>query len=228
MQCIRMARMLEDQLVPENSTSHVGLPTTWEHQCQCVKTYNLLSMSEEWKKCEKMILKSMHATVTNVVRVQNMWLWEAYNFNKRRMQKRNCGIVNEMELFHGTRCNSPLEIACGEDGLDVRLSNGGSWGHAIYLTDCALYADRFAHITATGKEIIIAKALIGEAFDCGTERNKDLRVPPIKQKSMQNMVNVKYDCISGITKNTRVYMLYDNNRTYPAYIVQYKTETPNT
>ena len=65
---------------------------------------------------------------------------------------------------------------------------------------------------------MIAKALIGEAFDCGIEKNTDLRVSPIKKKSMQNMVNIKYDSIAGITKNTRVYMLYDNYKTYPEYI----------
>lgn len=222
------ARMFEDQLVPEISSSQIVLPTNWEHQCQCVKTYSLLPVSEEWKTCEKMILKSIQVTVTQVTRVQNMWLWEAYNFNKMRMNKRNFGIVNEMYLFHGTRCNSPLEIACGEDGFDVRLSNGGSWGHAIYLSDSALYVDKFAHSTPTGeKEIILAKALIGEAFDCGIEKNTGLRVPPIKQKSMQNMVNIKYDSIAGITKNTRVYMLYENYKTYPEYIVQYKLESPS-
>ena len=142
------------------------------------------------------------------------------------MFKRNSGIVNEMNLFHGTGCNSPLEIASGEDGFDVRLSKGGSWGHAIYLSECALYTDKFAHHTATGeKEIVIAKALIGEAFDFGTERNRTLKAPPIKTRSMQNMVNIKYDSIAGITKNSRVYMLYENNRTYPAYIVRYKHET---
>ena len=67
-----MAIMFEDQLVPESTPSQAGMPSNWEYQCQCVQTYDLLSASEEWKKCEKMILKSMHVTVTKVTRVQNM------------------------------------------------------------------------------------------------------------------------------------------------------------
>lgn len=36
-----------------------------------------------------------------------------------------------------------------------------------------MYTDRFAHSTPTGeKEIIIGKALIGEAFDCGIEEHQ--------------------------------------------------------
>ena len=78
------------------------------------------------------------------------------------------------------------------------------------------------HSTSDEKEIIIAKALIGESFDYGTERNRSLKMPPIKQASRQNMVNIKYDSVAGITKDTRVYMLYENNKVYPLYIVQYK------
>ena len=42
------------------------------------------------------------------------------------------------------------------------------------------------------------------------------------QRDMQSMVHIKYDSVAGITENTRVYMIYDNNKTYPLYIVQYK------
>ena len=60
------------------------------------------------------------------------------------------------------------------------------------LPENALYADKFAHhSTSDEKEIIIAKALIGESFDYGTETS--LKMPPIKQASRQNMVSIKYD-----------------------------------
>ena len=175
-----------------------------------------MSSAEEWKLCDGMLQNSMQVTIT---RIQNLWLWEAYSFSKLRMSKRNHGTVNEMYLFHGTRRSKPIEIACGEDGLDVQFSKGGSWGYAIYLSESAEYAHKFAYQTTT--ELIIAKALIGDTFDYGLERNTQLKVPPIKQRDMQNMVHIKYDSVAGITKNTRVYMIYDN-KTYPLYIVRYK------
>lgn len=220
-----MAAIFDDQLVPDKATSQAGvaLPANWESQCQCVQTYELMSSAEDWKLCDGMLQKSMQVTITNVTRIQNLWLWEAYSFSKLRMSKRNHGTVNEMHLFHGTRRSKPIEIACGEDGLDVRFSKGGSWGYAIYLSESAEYAHKFAYQTTTGeKELIIAKALIGDTFDYGLERNTQLKVPPIKQRDMQNMVHIKYDSVAGITKNTRVYMIYDNNKTYPLYIVRYK------
>jgi hypothetical protein len=57
-------------------------------------------------------------------------------------------------------------------------------------------------------ELIITKTLIGEKFDYGLEQNMQLWVPPIKQNDMQNMVHIKYDSVAGITKNTRMYMIY--------------------
>ena len=102
--------------------------------------------------------------------------------------------------------SKPIEIACEEDGLDIRFSKGGSWGYGIYLSESAEYADKFACKMATGeKELIVAKALIGDTFDCGQERNRQLRVPPIKQRDLQNVVHIKYDSVTGITMNTRAY-----------------------
>ena len=98
-----------------------------------------------------------------------------------------------------------------------------SWGHAIYLSSSALYTDGCAHNTGSGeKEIIVLKALIGDSYDYGTERKRELRVPPVKMGLQQSIVNVKYDSTSAITRNTIIYMIYENYRTYPLYIVRYK------
>ena len=73
------------------------------------------------------------------------------------------------------------------------------------------YADRFAHTTPYGdKELIVALVLTGEAYDCGTS-NLECHLTP-----HNDFESVKFDRVSGITKNTRVYMLYE---IYPAYIV---------
>ena len=63
----------------------------------------------------------------------------------------------------------------------------------------------------------MAKALIGESFDFGTLKSQELGMPPIKDKSVQNMSDIKYDSVSG-TKNA---MLYNNDRAYPSYVVYY-------
>lgn len=212
---IAMAKMFEDQLVPELNP---GLPANWDiHVLKLMTSHPLLKNGNT----EKLVTKSLPVTIT---RIQNMWLLEAYNFNKARMRVRNDGIIHEMDLFHGSGSNDPLEIACGEEGLDLRLSRGGSWGYAIYLTESAQYSDRFAYLTASDERvIIIAKALIGISYDFGTSKKKELRMPPVKENSKQIVANIRYDSVSGITKNARVFMLYHNYRAYPSYIVYYKS-----
>ena len=74
------------------------------------------------------------------------------------------------------------------------------------LSESAVYVDRFAHHpTPDKKEIIMTKALIGESFDYGTERNRSIKMPPIKEEARQNMVSIKYDSVAGITKDTSLH-----------------------
>ena len=216
---------VKDQVVPTLSTSSLFarlVPSTWQQQTQCMQTYSVSPLSDEWKMCKELVEKTLPVTLAEIVRIQNVWIWENYRFTKERVSWKNNDICNEMYLFHGTGCNSPLEIVSSEDGLDVRHSNAGSWGHAIYLSDSALYSNQFVHTLPTGeKELLIVKAIIGDCYDYGTKKNTLLRYPPVKDRTLKSLNNVRYDSVSGITKGTRVYMLYDNGKVYPAYIVKY-------
>ena len=89
---------------------------------------------------------SIPVQINHIFRVQNLWLLEVYQFNKWRMHKKNDGIINELSLLHGTRQNDPMGICQGEDGFDLRLSKKGSWGYALYFSDCIKYVDKFAHM----------------------------------------------------------------------------------
>ena len=70
--------------------------------------------------------------------------------------------------------------------------------------------------------MLVAKVIIGEIFDCGEKKDNTLRIPPVKglQSVPLNLVNVRYDSISGLSRNSIVYMTYDN-KAYPAYIIKY-------
>ena len=81
-----------------------------------------------------------------------------------------------------------MAICKGEDGFDLRLGNKGSWGIALYFSESVSYADRFAHITSEGdREILVASVLVGEAYDFGTVHSKDLRMPPVRETSKENL-----------------------------------------
>ena len=113
-------------------------------------------------------------------------------------------------------------LACGEDGFDVRRSKQGSWGRAVYFSESAQYSNRYAHCSSSYRELILANVLIGDAFDFGTEKKKELKFPPIKLVSSRNLRNIKYDSVGAISRDTRVYMVYENYKAYPEYIIRYK------
>ena len=182
-----MAFLLQDQVVPQEKeavTIDLSVPMHWDNQSTCVDLNQVKTGSPEWKMCEDKFTSMMPVVVKQVTRVQNMWLWEAYQFNKYRMERKKRGIHNELILYHGTRENNPMVICQGEDGFDLRLSNKGSWGVALYFAENSPYADRFAYITPEGdRELLIAYVLVGESYDCGTKQNKEMKMPPVKEKS---------------------------------------------
>ena len=47
-------------------------------------------------------------------------------------------------LYHGTSNTNPKQIYDGEEGFDMRFSNDGMWGQAIYFAAQASYSNDFA------------------------------------------------------------------------------------
>ena len=91
-----------------------------------------------------------------------------------------------------------MDLICGWE-----IKEAGGW-----LSESMKYTDRFAHTTPEGdKELMLVLVLIGEAYDYGAKQNKELRMPPVKDRSQDNIENIKCDSISAMIKDTRVYML---------------------
>ena len=195
-----MAYFLQDQAVPQESRRvSVNTPVNWESQSSCVDVFQVKSESQEWKLLTDKFTSVMPIVVKQVTRIQNLWLWEAYCFNKYRMVQKNSGVANELMLYHGTKENNPMAICKGEDGFDLRLSNKGSWGIALYFSESVCYADKFAHITSEGdREVLVASILVGEAYDFGTEHKRDLRMPLVREKSKKILKTLKYECFRNI------------------------------
>ena len=166
-----------------------------------------------------------NATTIHITRIQNRIIWERYSEERKTLRLKNrdvmnelelfhrCrhtdwDVVNELELFHRCRHTDPLNISNGEEGLDVRHSQGGSWGFANYFAENANYSDKYAHCTPQGeKEMFVAKVILGEIFDSGEKNDNTLRIPPIRELQSTSLVNVRYDSISGLSRNLRIHDL---------------------
>ena len=210
------------------NTCFLTFPPEWQPQTKTTELFPLSAESTEWSHVTQLFQQTMPptmCTLSSIRRIQNKWLWERYFQHRKRLDVKNEGLVNEKELFHGTRTNEPRLIYEGEDGFDMRYSAEGMWGKANYFAVKASYSNSYAHVNAnTGKkEMFLVKVLTGESYDCAP--NSSLRVPPPKpgrSGGKLQLEQLKYDTVTGSTGGSQVFMAYDNEKAYPAYLIEYK------
>ena len=221
--------VIQDEIIRNQLESEVDdgeeCPQEWDHQTATTQVFLVQQGNIEWTRVEQLFKKTMpNSTVVQISRIQNRWLWDRYVFQRKRVGVKNGGSINELELFHGTRTNDPKVIYENEDGFDMRYSAQGMWGQANYFAVNASYSNGYAHTTPDGyKEMFLVKVLTGDSYDCPS--NGSLRKPPMKSTGASGEVSfaqVQYDTVTGVTGGSRVYMTYDNDKAYPAYLIKYK------
>lgn len=161
------------------------------------------------------------ATVINVHRVQHVWQWERYWRERGRVLRRS-GDTGERLLFHGTR-STPVECICqSEDGLDMRFSAKGMWGQGNYFAVDASYSNHFAYKLPGGDRLIfLCLVQTGRAAEVppdGRLRRPPVRIPP----GPGQPVEVLYDSVTGVTRNSIIYVTYANDKAYPLYLIRYR------
>lgn len=88
------------------------------------------------------------------------------------------------------------------------------WGMGLYFAEKASYSNAYAFRTAQGqKSILLAKLLAGE--EVHLQSDSTLRMPPDKPDGR------RYDTVTGTTGGSKVYIVYENGRAYPEYLVTY-------
>ncbi|KAI6654883.1 hypothetical protein LOD99_2762 [Oopsacas minuta] len=192
------------------------------------------------------------ASIVRVERVQNTWLWTRYQQDKQRIMQKSTGGANEMIVYHGTRGNSPHLIYKGEQGFEARLAASGMWGTASYFAVNASYSNDYAYQCPDGnRQLFSVKICAGDVIEMEPDSslrlpplksqiNQQLQrnpspfvlstsdiydtslQPQIPQPTAPQFVNDRYDTVSGTTRGSKVYMIYENGRAYPEYLITYR------
>ena len=209
------------------SDGKVALPPEWQKQSKTTELFPVVQGSAEWQQVEGKFASTMGGgKVRSIDRIQNSWIWKKYVFQKKRMEMKNSGRINEMELFHGTRGNNPSNIYEGEDGFDMRFCRSGMWGLANYFAVNASYSHNYSYTSGNGQQMFLVKVLTGDTYYCPSDSS--FRMPPVKPSTTQGGVEraqMKYDTVSGTTNGSQVFMTYDNDKAYPAYLITYNTNS---
>jgi hypothetical protein len=200
------------------------------------------------------------ASILGLRRVQNAQLWRKYAVECHEIALKNGGQSNERELWRSTG-KTPADVVCmSEHGFDPTYSigtairgsgtDGNKYGVGVYFAEHALYCDVMMPGVAQegGKEIVLAKVVLGNVKDYGAKLAPDLLREPVDERTgiaCDSWTGTENDLI-GVTeieavrlscspsakraqllvdeghKYGRQYIVCRYQKAYPAYVVQYE------
>ena len=229
--CVKVKVHVKEQLLDSlqyvmtqrsSLSTKIDFPPEWEPQQLDVEFKPVRRGNQEWSDVEGMVRKTLPAArLVQIDRVQNCQLWEKYALEKGHMNRRNNGFVNEKLLFHGTHKNDPKSVAQSLRGIDFRCSRRDRhllWGTGAYFAANANYSNRYSYYNTQLQawQMIVVKVLTGNSCSYRNPNPSLTRPPPLLTGS-----NLLYDTVCGYNSGTDIYVVYDQDRAYPAYIISY-------
>ncbi len=137
----------------------------------------------------------------------------------------------ELAVWHGTSSLEPSVIYSDtQDGFMMQYSRPGLWGRGLYFATKSSYSHRYAFkpdesLTPYGdeREMFLAKLLVGNAVEMNRDESpakaaecSALTVPPTNPRT-----GLKYNTVTGWTNDSQIWVVYENGRAYPDYLVRY-------
>ncbi|XP_018568944.1 TCDD-inducible poly [ADP-ribose] polymerase-like [Anoplophora glabripennis] len=142
--------------------------------------------------------------VNNIMKIYNPYLLAQYKLMEKSYKKRY-GRTSTRQLFHGTKREN-IDSIC-KYNFDWRLkgtARGTRFGQGVYFTPISNYATYFGDKTYE-KVMIVANVLVSNKF-VGAE---DTVIPPL-------------NCDTTTKENEHVFVKYEDNTFYPAYVIYYE------
>jgi hypothetical protein len=187
--------------------------------------------TEEYERVtDQFLLTLPNADILRVDRIQNKLIMRRYFHRSQVMREFGTEDLREELLFHGAGDTQPEDIYNGDEGFDMRFSKYGYWGRGNYFAVNSSYSHCFASHHNGVYKMFAAKVLTGNSIFM--ERDNTLTKPPFLDSANDNarsnnsdaVIQRRYDSVHGITEGTRVYITYDNDHAYPAYLITYKLD----
>lgn len=209
------------------TSSTRDVPEEWGPQTNECEIKIVPKGNREWNGVNDLVRKTMpNVEIQKLERIQNQDLWEKFSLERKQMKRRNNGEeINEKLLFHGSRTTSPRSIASSLKGVDFRYSSrvrSLMWGTGAYFAVKASYSDNYAHPVEGGlKELILVRVLTGISCSYGVRHDPSLTRPPNQSASVSEQ-GKPYDTVNGDTNGSTIYVVYDHDKSYPAYIITYR------
>ncbi|XP_004714092.2 protein mono-ADP-ribosyltransferase PARP12 [Echinops telfairi] len=181
------------------------------------KRIALSPSSEEYQKACELFSRTMPSyMIQKIERVQNLALWEVYQWQKGQMQKRlGRTLVDERQLFHGT--SACFVDAICQQNFDWRICglHGTSYGKGSYFARDAAYSHHYSEVRAQSHMMFLARVLVGEFVrGCSTYVR-----PPAKERQSAAF----YDSCVNSMSDPSIFVVFEKHQIYPEYLIQYTT-----
>ncbi|XP_051691620.2 protein mono-ADP-ribosyltransferase PARP12 [Oryctolagus cuniculus] len=222
----RRPKYVSPQDVKTKQNCHVKLqgpkniPDYWDSSAlpdPGFKKIALRSCSEEYQKVCQLFSRTLpFYSVQKIERVQNLALWEVYQWQKGQMQKQNGGkAVDERQLFHGT--NTSFVDAICQQNFDWRVCglHGTSYGKGSYFARDAAYSHHYSKSDSQIHSMFLARVLVGDFI----RGNAAFVRPPVKE----GQSNAFYDSCVNSMSDPSIFVVFEKHQVYPEYLIQYST-----
>ena len=160
-------------------------------------------------------------SITKIERIQNYRQWNTFQTELENIAHKLETPKEKVEtkwLYHGSSGVDPKLIYESEEGLDLRFSNKGMWGHGVYLAVDSYVSDRFSNKdeSTSERKMFCAQVIIGKSKYL--EPDSSLMKPPFMEGSKTD----SYDIVQGKLWERDIYISYSNKKVYTQYLITYK------
>jgi len=180
--------------------------------------------TQEFLSIYRQFISTQRANIIKIEKVYNHRLKSLYDLELQQIKQKNNNdpsIQYVKLLFHGTSKTEPDQIYNGEKGFMMQFAAEGMWGRGTYFAEKSSYSHAYAFVQGNMRQMFLTEVIVGDSYYCASDRS--LRVPPEKKnrRSAVGLAVERYDSVSGETGGSKVYIVYDNNKAYPTYLISY-------
>ncbi|XP_013883779.1 poly [ADP-ribose] polymerase 14 [Austrofundulus limnaeus] len=206
------------KLKRNESNTDSELPQYWEPmKGEHFKKVELQRNSREYHTVARGFLKKARYSIEKIERIQNVYLWHAFNVCRQRITAKN-GVaeLGEKFLYHGTSAESCNCIERDRFDRSYAGTHAAVYGRGVYFAVNANYsADRFAPADASGlKRVYVARVLTGRY----TVGKSSMIAPPPRGSDPT-------DCFNSLVDNQQqpsMFIIFHDDQAYPEYLITFK------
>jgi len=229
---VAKAKARQDALILQRGAEEKK-PSNWTKSTETLVT---VAPDDEqyWMVADRLRKTMPDAHISKLWRVQNTSLWAYYSFHKDRFTMNEIE-ENERSVWHGTSALDPQDIYLDkQDGFMMQFSQTGFWGRGIYFADKSVYSHSYAYKPQTRsrdrpvgrsdeREMFLTKLLGGKEVLMNRDESEQKRLE-CKKLTVPPMIpgtGSKYNTVTGHTGGSQVFVVYENGRAYPEYLIRY-------